>query len=340
MKSIGAISSLFTLPSKEVWNIENGLNWAYNQTLRTDMPCGLCNALELADEYRMNYSSIMEASDKLIKDQLLKIGGTGLLISLGTLFNPVGIPVSMGISWMLQLRLINSLAYLGGYDLNSENVRTLAFVLLLGKRAEDFFLEKIIGAGALGVMKEGSKSIMKKLIPQFTSQITIKGGIKVVPILSGIVGTSVDVLMTHAIAKVAKQTFLKTTIECESFVRMEEERIKLLINMGIVDMYFCNEEKILILEIIKNSSIPDSKKDVFYRDIENSPSKLYSIDYTLFRKEKFYGVNLMTGLLSVALADGFIHPAEKIYLEEIAKELHISTDEFSSILETCHIKQD
>ena len=106
MKSIGAISSLFTLPSKEVWNIENGLNWAYNQTLRTDMPCGLCNALELADEYRMNYSSIMEASDKLIKDQLLKIGGTGLLISLGTLFNPVGIPVSMGISWMLQLRLI------------------------------------------------------------------------------------------------------------------------------------------------------------------------------------------------------------------------------------------
>ena len=92
MKSIGAISSLFTLPSKEVWNIENGLNWAYNQTLRTDMPCGLCNALELADEYRMNYSSIMEASDKLIKDQLLKIGGTGLLISLGTLFNPVGIP--------------------------------------------------------------------------------------------------------------------------------------------------------------------------------------------------------------------------------------------------------
>ena len=222
MKSIGAISSLFTLPSKEVWNIENGLNWAYNQTLRTDMPCGLCNALELADEYRMNYSSIMEASDKLIKDQLLKIGGTGLLISLGTLFNPVGIPVSMGISWMLQLRLINSLAYLGGYDLNSENVRTLAFVLLLGKRAEDFFLEKIIGAGALGVMKEGSKSIMKKLIPQFTSQITIKGGIKVVPILSGIVGTSVDVLMTHAIAKVAKQTFLKTTIKCESFVRMEE----------------------------------------------------------------------------------------------------------------------
>ena len=62
--------------------------------------------------------------------------------------------------------------------------------------------------------------------------------------------------------------------------------------------------------------------------------------HTLFRKEKFYGVNLMTGLLSIALADGFIHPAEKIYLEEIAKELHISTDEFSSILETCHIKQD
>ena len=27
-------------------------------------------------------------------------------------------------------------------------------------------------------------------------------------------------------------------------------------------------------------------------------------------------------------------------IEEIAKELHISTDEFSSILETCHIKQD
>lgn len=208
------------------------------------------------------------------------------------------------------------------------------------KEQEDFFLEKIIGAGALGVMKEGSKGIMEKLIPQFTSQITIKEGLRSFRSLAELSGHPWMCLRLHAIAKVAKQTFLKTTIKCESFVRMEEERIKLLINMGIVDMYFCNEEKTLILEIIKNSSIPDSKKDVFCRDIENSPSKLYSIDYTLFRKEKFYGVNLMTGLLSIALADGFIHPAEKIYLEEIAKELHISTDEFSSILETCHIKQD
>ena len=143
MKSIGAISSLFTLPSKEVWNIENGLNWAYNQTLRTDMPCGLCNALELADEYRMNYSSIMEASDKLIKDQLLKIGGTGLLISLGTLFNPVGIPVSMGISWMLQLRLINSLAYLGGYDLNSEMFVPLLLFFYWVKEQRTFFLKRL-----------------------------------------------------------------------------------------------------------------------------------------------------------------------------------------------------
>lgn len=111
MKSIGAISSLFTLPSKEVWNIENGLNWAYNQTLRTDMPCGLCNALELADEYRMNYSSIMEASDKLIKDQLLKIGGTGLLISLGTLLT-----LWYSVVWYfldVAITVVNSLAYIG-----------------------------------------------------------------------------------------------------------------------------------------------------------------------------------------------------------------------------------
>ncbi len=277
MKSIGAISSLFTLPSKEVWNIENGLNWAYNQTLRTDMPCGLCNALELADEYRMNYSSIMEASDKLIKDQLLKIGGTGLLISLGTLFNPVGIPVSMGISWMLQLRLINSLAYLGGYDLNSENVRTLAFVLLLGKRAEDFFLEKIIGAGALGVMKEGSKSIMKKLIPQFTSQITIKGGIKVVPILSGIVGTSVDVLMTHAIAKVAKQTFLKREFSSSFLLGvqkggffMAETRLAVV---SIINESMNSAEKMnaLLYEfgeyIVGRMGIPYKSKNVFVHTI-------------------------------------------------------------------------
>lgn len=198
----------------------------------------------------------------------------------------------------------------------------------------------IIGAGALGVMKEGSKSIMKKLIPQFTSQITIKGGIKVVPILSGIVGTSVDVLMTHAIAKVAKQTFLKTTIECESFVRMEEERIKLLINMGIVDMYFCNEEKTLILEIIKNSSIPDSKRMCSAGTLKTVLRNCILSIIHFSGKKSFMGINLMTGLLSIALQMDFIHPAEKIYLEEIAKELHISTDEFSSILETCHIKQD
>lgn len=196
MKSIGAISSLFTLPSKETWNIEKGLNWAYNQTLQTDMTCGLCNALELADEYRMNFSSITEASDKLIKDQLLTIGGVGFLASLGTSFTSSlkYVPESLGISWVIQLRMVNTLAYLGGHDLESEKVRSLTFILLLGEQAKTLLQQKIV--------EDGMRAVIKNIVPQFECKISKLGNI--LPVISGIVGASLDVLMSYSIAKTAQ----------------------------------------------------------------------------------------------------------------------------------------
>lgn len=320
-----SVSSLFGEEFLSGQAVENGLNWAYDQTLRQDMPWGMCNALELADEYRQRSSSLTEASSRLIKDEVLKIGGIGFISSLGGLVSLPGLPLNIGISWAMQLRIVNALAYLGGRDLESEDVRSLSLVLLLGEKAKMFLRQ--------GITSEGIRVVMKKLVPQLAAKVSGKGLGRMVPIVSGVVGASMDLWMAYSVARIAQQTFLGLEIEQESLCRMEEERIKLLVNMGRCDGSWDDRERSLIADIIEDSGLSEGKKEEYIQSLVRNALP-YHIDFSLFRQEEGCAENLLAGLLAVAQADGVIHPSEKVYLMKIAGELNLSSAEILSITDS------
>lgn len=93
------------------------LNWAYDQSISNNMPLGLSNAIQLANEYRSETNSIAEASNNLLKYEIPKISGFGFLHSLSGNSSLISnIPSVL----LLQLRLVNAIAHLAEHDLNDE----------------------------------------------------------------------------------------------------------------------------------------------------------------------------------------------------------------------------
>lgn len=196
---------------------------------------------------------------------------------------------------------------------------------------------QISNAAKNNLLDGGLKTLLPQITEKFAPKIQgISGFLKYLPAISGIIGSSIDALTTYSIAKAAQSQFLGEIIKQESFCKMQEQRIKLLINMAHIDNELAKKEEILIQKLINNSDLSEEKKSELSTLIpEPIPLK---IDFSVFKEEKAYAVNMITSLISIINADGTIHPSERLYLMEIAKEVSVDKEEVTAIIESCHIK--
>lgn len=300
------------------------LDWAYNQAASGEVPPPFANAMQLADEYRIQYPSLTEASNNLIKYELPKISGVGLLTSL---WGTVSLPVNVAAVLFMQIRLVQAIAHLAGRDSDDEEVKALTFASLLGSQGVSLVKKQMLKEGLPKLLPQ----IVAKLAPKMLGTKSIS---KLIPIVSGVIGTSIDTLTTYGILKTAQGLFLGDIMQQEALTNMQEQRIRLLINMAHVDNELAEEEKELILQMINDSDFSEDKKQELASTIsETTPLK---IDFSPFKEERVYAINIMTSLVSVMNADGKIHLSEKLYLMEIAKELNISKDEIEIIIDSCN----
>lgn len=303
------------------------LNWAYTQSACGEIPSPLANAMQLAEEYRLQYPSLTEAANNLIKIELSKISGVGLLTSFGSV---VSLPFNIATVLLLQIRLVQSIACLAGRDLDDDEVKQLAFISFLGAKVSGAAKTKMLEGG----MEKVLPKIAEKLAPKMLGTAGAGSLLKCIPIISGIIGTSLDALTTYGIAKTAQELFLGEIMKEESLYRMQHERIKLLINMAHVDGELADSEIELIQQMIEDSGFSENKRQELISAMFNKePVK---IDFSPFKEEKVYAVNAITGLVSVMNADGKIHLSEKLYLMEIAKEINISKNEIEDIIASCN----
>ncbi|WP_018665768.1 TerB family tellurite resistance protein [Bacteroides gallinarum] len=307
--------------------LETSLNWAYDQTLSNDMPLGLANAIQLSEEYRLTSKSITEASNNLIKYELPKISGIGLLTSLGGFWS---LPANVASVFFLQLRLVNAIACLAGRDPEDEEVKQLAFISLLGAQASSVAKKKMLEGGLKSLLPK----IAEKLAPKM---LGTSGLLKCIPVVSGVIGSSLDALITYSIVKAAQNLFLGDIIKQEFFCEIQEQRVRLLINMAHIDDELAEEERTLIQQVIDESDLSIEKKTELSMLI--CKSTLLKTDLSIFKEEKMYAINTIAGLASVMNADGKIHPSERLYLMEIAKEVAIDKEEVETIIESCYIKK-
>lgn len=195
------------------------LNWAYEQATAGVRGVGIDSAVSLGESYRREGNSPLIAADRLIRWQVMKAGTTGFVMGLGGVLTlPVTIPVNVASVLIIQLRMIAAVAHLGGHDVRSDEVRTMAFACMCGSSAADVLKGVGVQLGqklSQQAIKNLSSEVIKKinqavgfrLVTKFGQKGVVNLG-KMIPVVGGIVGGGFDASSTMAIGTVARRMFV------------------------------------------------------------------------------------------------------------------------------------
>jgi len=177
----------------------------------------------LADEYCKKYSDPKVAAKKMCNIQVVKCGTSGFITGLGGLITlPVAIPANVASVIYVQLRMIATVAKIGGYDPSDDQVRTMAYVCLTGSAAADIIKKAGINIGekiTVSAIKKIPGAVLTKINQKVGFRLLTKFGekgainlVKLVPVVGGVVGGGIDVVGSKAIAKVAYDMFIECKI--------------------------------------------------------------------------------------------------------------------------------
>ena len=196
--------------------VERMLTWAYKQALSSHGP--IDGAIELAESYQGRHSSPRRDANALIRWQTAKAAGLGFITGVpGLPAIPVTLPANLTSVLFIQIRMIAALAYLGGYDLNDDRVKTLCFACLCGNAARTILREAGIEVSqkmAMAALRrlpgrtfiEINKRVGFRLLTKFGEKGVINAG-RAIPLLGGLVGGGVDAAWTKAIGNQARNVF-------------------------------------------------------------------------------------------------------------------------------------
>lgn len=151
--------------------------------------------------------------------------------------------------------------------------------------------------------------------------------------MGGVVGGTVDAMSTYAIAKAAKALFLNEIIDFEKQEQIEIEiaKAKLVLNMALVDGDFSQDEENLLKVLVGDMNISDKNRILLFAEIDNP--KQQKVDLNIFKDDLMNATTLLSGLAQLAKADGTLHPAEKLYLHTLGKELGYADDALKMLVD-------
>lgn len=185
--------------------ITKTLDWAYQKAVSGFT--GVDSAYELGNSYIVGSGTLSQRVDTLIKWQVAKAATSGFLTGVGGVISmPLTIPANIASVIYVQIRMIAAIAYIGGYDLKDDRVKSLIYMSMVGNGAKEFI--KDIG------VRTGEKAmtiVLEKVSLKLASSIGQKGVAslgKAIPFVGGIIGGSFDAASTRIVGKVAKRIFI------------------------------------------------------------------------------------------------------------------------------------
>ncbi len=173
------------------------------------------SCFELADDYRHSGKTPEQCAENFIAWQTAKAGAAGFALGLpGFAAMPITVPADFLSVAYLQLRMVAVIGLLFGWDVRSDQFRTMAYLSLLGSAAGELVRDLGIKATtkiAMGTInKRVSGAVLKKINSAVSARLVTKAGstgvvnlTKIVPVLGGLVGGGVNVLVTRQIGKTA-----------------------------------------------------------------------------------------------------------------------------------------
>jgi uncharacterized protein (DUF697 family) len=193
------------------------LEWGYEKAING--VAGLDSALELADDYKEKEGTLIDHANSLIRWQIAKSGTSGFLTGLGGLMTlPIAVPANLASVLFVQIRMIAAIAHMGGYDLKSDQVKTLVYMCLTGNSAKEMLKDVGIVVGKK-VLQASINKITGKTITKINQavgfRLLTKAGTtgvvnlsKLVPILGGVIGGAFDSVTTNVVGNAARDIFL------------------------------------------------------------------------------------------------------------------------------------
>jgi hypothetical protein len=203
-------------PSLPIRKLLQCLGWLYEGAIN-GIP-GVDGLEDLAQSYGAQHCCTDVAIDRLINWQVAKAGAAGFVTGVGGMLTlPVTIPANLAGVLYIQIRMIGAVARLRGYDVRSDQVKTLVIACLAGSAALDILKGVGINIGTqvtrqmvLRVSGEVLKRVNQAVGFRLVTKAGSKGAVnllKGVPLVGGVVGGTFDAAATKVIGRTAKQVF-------------------------------------------------------------------------------------------------------------------------------------
>jgi hypothetical protein len=193
------------------------LGWLYDGAVN-GIP-GVDGLEGLAQSYSTRDWCTDDAIDRLINWQVAKAGAAGFITGVGGMLTlPVAIPANLAGVLYIQIRMIGAIAHLRGYDVRSDQVRTLVVACLAGSAAFDILKDVGIKFGSQltrQMILRISGDVLKRINQAVGFRLVTKAGsrgvvnlVKGVLLVGGVVGGTLDATATRVIGRTAKQVFV------------------------------------------------------------------------------------------------------------------------------------
>ena len=216
---------------------------------------GLGTCKEMAEKYLKENNGDKNAAINSVIHWCITYSATaGFVTSLGGLLSMlVTLPLNIAGIMVIQLRMIGVIAHLSGSSKEEESHKTGVYLCLLGAEVGDFsskiasqFLSETTSQFTIKITTAALKKLPGEVLIKINQAVGFrlvtkfgtKGLInlhKAIPILGGIVGSSVDSISTYLIAKAAKKMFCSEELNFYEEENLELNRMRILINMALVD---------------------------------------------------------------------------------------------------------
>lgn len=177
----------------------------------------------LAKDYLSKNESIDAAVNSLIRYQLAKCTTSGFLAGLGGFFTLpytlAAIPANITSVLYCQMRMVAAIAKMGGYDLKTDQVKTLVYVCMTGNAANEVLKNAGVDIG-MKIAEAGLDKIPGALLTKINQTVGFRlitkagttGTVNLadwIPVAGGFVSGGFDLVTTKAIAETAKKMFIE-----------------------------------------------------------------------------------------------------------------------------------
>lgn len=175
---------------------------------------------DAVDNYLHDYIDALSASKAFAKNQIIKCSVSGFITGLGGLITlPIAIPANMTSVLFVQIRMIQGIAFIGGYNLQDDRIQTFIYACLAGISVNQVFKKFGVTFGQKVTTNAISKipgkvltQINKAIGFRFITKAGEKGLVnlgKLTPVIGGPINAGFDYFETKAIANRAIKMFIE-----------------------------------------------------------------------------------------------------------------------------------